>query len=149
MNISFDMFINAFLMKISEFELLSLEIPDRTAIVDEYLKQAIADFRHVCQYDFVTTRNDETRQFDVEVEPEDVDELVGIISEGMVVQWLKPYVNKQELLENILNTRDFTTYSPAELLYRVRDTYEKARREYTNMIREYSYNHGDLTNLHI
>ena len=56
---------------------------------------------------------------------------------------------KQELLENILNTRDFTTYSPAELLYRVRDTYEKARREYTNMIREYSYNHGDLTNLHI
>ena len=88
-------------------------------------------------------------QFDVEVEPEDVDELVGIISEGMVVQWLKPYVNKQELLENILNTRDFTTYSPAELLYRVRDTYEKARREYTNMIREYSYNHGDLTNLHI
>ena len=85
----------------------------------------------------------------VDVKEEDEDELIEIISEGMVVQWLKPYVYKQELLENVLNTRDFTLYSPAELLLRVGNAYAKAQKDYTQMIREYSYNHGDLTVLHL
>ena len=67
----------------------------------------------------------------------------------MVVQWLKPYVYKQELLESTLNTRDFTAYSPAELLRRVGDAYTKAQKDYIQMVREYSYNHGDLTVLHL
>jgi len=67
----------------------------------------------------------------------------------MVVQWLKPYVYKQELLENVLNTKDFSTYSPAELLLRVGNAYAKAQKDYLNMIREYSFNHGDLTDLHL
>jgi len=67
----------------------------------------------------------------------------------MVVQWLKQYVNKQEILENVLNTRDFTTYSPAELLLRVGNAYADARKNFTQMIREYSFNHGDLTDLHL
>ena len=65
------------------------------------------------------------------------------------MQWLKPYAYSQEILENVLNTRDFTTYSPAELLMRVGNAYEKAQNDFTRMIREYSYNHGDLTDLHL
>ena len=67
----------------------------------------------------------------------------------MLIQWMKPYVYKQDNLENVLNTRDFTTYSPAELLLRVGNAYAKAQKDYTQMIREYSYNHGDLKDLHI
>ena len=67
----------------------------------------------------------------------------------MLVQWLKPFVYKQELLENVLNTKDFTTYSPAELLMRVGNAYSKAQKDYTQKIREYSFNHGDLTDLHL
>jgi hypothetical protein len=48
-----------------------------------------------------------------------------------------------------MNTRDYSMYSPAELLMRVGNAYQKAQRDYTQMIREYSYNHGDLSDLHL
>ena len=67
----------------------------------------------------------------------------------MLVQWMKPYVYRQENLENVLNTKDFTTYSPAELLLRISNAYAKVQKDYTNMIREYSYSHGDLSDLHL
>ena len=149
MSIPYDTFVGAFLNKISEFELLQLDDNNRTEIVDGYLIRAITAFRKNCKYDLFTTRDDASREFLVDVPSEDLDELVEIISEGMLVQWLKPYVYKQENLENLLNTRDFTTYSPASLLMRIGDAYKKAQSDYTQMIREYSYNHGDLTTLHL
>ena len=94
-------------------------------------------------------RDEELREFTDDFEESDIDEIADILSEGMLVGWLKPYVYRQELLENVLNTNDFTTYSPAELLLRVGNAYSKAQKDYTQGIREYSFNHGDLTELHL
>lgn len=149
MSVPYDLFTGAFLSKISEYEFIQLEDADRTAIVDGYMKRAISAFKTSCKYDFSTTGNDVKREFSVDIPLNDIDELADIISEGMLVQWLKPYVYKQELLENALNTRDFTTYSPAELLMRIGNAYAKAQKDYTQMVREYSYNHGDLSDLHL
>lgn len=149
MNISYDMFAGAFLSKITEYDFLSILEDVREPIVDGYMKRAIASFNKVCAYDLVGTASDETRDFSAEIRESDVDEILDIVSEGMVVQWLKPYVYKQELLESVLNTRDFTTYSTAELLLRVGGAYKDAQKDFTQMIREYSYNHNDLTRLHL
>jgi hypothetical protein len=149
MSIPYDAFVGAFLNKISEFELLELDDNNRTEIVDGYLKRAVSAFRKNCKYDLFTTGDDAAREFIVDVSDDDMAELVDIVSEGMVVQWLKPYVYQQELLQNVLNTNDFTQYSPAELLMRVGNAYQKAQKDYTQMIREYSYNHGDLSDLHL
>ena len=147
MTISYDVIEDAFLSKITEFELLKIPEEGRTVLLDGYLKRAASGFRKNCKYD-LTAVDDVTREFTPDFLEEDADELVEILSEGMIVQWLKPYIYKQELLENALNTRDFTTYSPAELSKQVRTTYEKAQRDYIQMVREYSYNHGALTELH-
>ena len=149
MGIPYEAFTGAFLSKITEFELLELEDDMRTELVDGFRKRALAAFRKNCRVDLYTTGDDELRVFNVDVSEEDADELVEIVSEGMVVQWLKPYVYQQELLQNVMNTRDYSMYSPAELLLRVGNAYAKAQKDYTQMIREYSYNHGDLTDLHI
>lgn len=149
MNISYDMMAGAFLEKISEFEFMKLQEADRDSIVVGLLKRAISEFRKNCKYKLSGAWDDEHQEFVVDIRAEDIDELIDIISEGMVVQWLKPYVYSQENLQNALNTRDYTLYSPAELLKRVSDVYERTRSAYTQMIREYSYNHGDLTRLHI
>ena len=149
MSVSYDLFGEAFLTKISEFEILTLDESTRQELVDGYMKRAIANFKKNCKYDFTNTADDNLRSFNIDVKEEDIDELVDIISEGMVVQWMKPYLNRQEILEVVLNTRDFTTYSSAELLMRVGNAYKEAKASYTQMIREYSYNHGDLTDLHI
>jgi len=149
MSVSYDVFTGAFLSKVAEYEFIQLDEENRAELIDGFMKRAIVAFRKNCAYDLVSTADDELRQFDVDISDGDMDELADIISEGMVVQWMKPYLYHQEMLENKLNTRDFTTYSPAELLLRVGNAYAKAQKDYTQMIREYSYNHGDLTSLHI
>lgn len=148
MTVSYDSIIAVFLSKITEFELLNLIEEDRNYILDGYLTRAAASFNKVCEYD-LSLRDEELREFTDDFEESDIDEIADILSEGMLVCWLKPYVYRQELLENVLNTNDFTTYSPAELLLRVGNAYSKAQKDYTQEIREYSFNHGDLTELHL
>lgn len=149
MAISYELFTGAFLAKITEFELLKLNELDAEDVIRGYMKKSVAGFNKVCVYDLVSGQDDTEGQYDVEVADEDVDEIVDIVSEGMVVQWLKPYIYKQELLENALSTRDFATFSPANLLEKVRLLYSKAQKDYMQMVRDYSYHHGDLTCLHI
>lgn len=149
MSIPYDLFTDAFLSKITEYKFLKLDDENRTAIVDGYMKRAISSFKKVCVYDLAATGDDVSREYKVDIPQEDIDEIADIVSEGMLVQWLKPYTYQQELLENVLNTKDYTTYSPAELLLRVGNAYKQVQKDYTQMIREYSYNHGDLTTLHL
>ena len=148
-NIQYNLFINAFLQKISEFDFLTLDEEDRNEIVEGYMHRAISEFSYVCSYDLVSTRNDELREFEVEIPDRILLEIINIVTEGMLVQWMKPYIYNQELLQNVLNTRDYTTYSPSELLYRVTEAYKESQQNFTRMIREYSYRHGDLTVLHL
>ena len=149
MSVPYDVFKNAFLSKISEYELIQLDEEDRDEVIDGFMRRALTAFKKNCKYDFASNFDDVTSVFEIDVADEDVDELAEIISEGMVVQWLKPYVYKQEILQNLISTRDFSMYSPAELLKRVNETYHQAQKDYTQMIREYSYNHGNLSELHI
>ena len=147
--VPYDAFTAAFLSKITEYDFAALKDFERNEIVDGYMKRAMSAFRSICLYDFATTGNDETREFDVEVAEGDLDELTDIISEGMLVHWLKPYAHRQDILELFLNTRDFSSYSPAELLSKVGAAHKDASRRFTNMMREYSYVHGDLSDLHL
>lgn len=147
MSVSYDDFVGAFLNKITEYEFIKMDDEDRERVVDLYLHNACAEFQHICLYD-LTDYNDETRVFNFDVAPEDRYELINIISQGMVVQWFSMYFHKQDNLENLLNTRDFTAYSPAELTYRITNAYEKTSKKFTQMMRDYSYFHNDLTVLH-
>lgn len=148
MSVSYDVFAGAFLSKITEYNFIQLDDFDRNFIIDEYMKRSIAGFNNVCKYD-LSSYDDIIRELYVDIPQSELDEIVDIVSEGMLVQWMKPYVYRQENLENVLNTKDFTTYSPAELLLRISNAYAKVQKDYTNMIREYSYNHGDLSDLHL
>ncbi len=149
MHISYDMVYSDFLAKISEYSFLSIPEEDRTEALFGFMKRALVQFKKNCKYDLSSSMNDEKKEFDIEIPEGEIDDLVDIISEGMVVQWIKPYYHRQELLESVLNTKDFTSYSPAELLLRVGDAYRESQKNYTQRIREYSYNNGRLSDLHI
>lgn len=144
MSVSYDLFTGAFLTKVTEYDFIRLDTYDRTQIVDGYMKRACAEFNKICKYD-LTARDDKLREFTIDIEDEDIDEIVDIVSEGMLVQWMKPYFYRADNLENVLNTADFSAYSPAELLYRITNAYNTSKKDYVNMMREYSYNHGDLS----
>lgn len=148
MSVSYDIFTDAFLSKITDFKMFLLDDETRTSAVDGYMKRAISQFSHISAYDF-SVWDDDMREFAVDIPENDLIEIADIISEGMLVQWMKPHTYKQELLENALNTKDFSVYSPAELLLRIGNAYADSQKNFTQMLREYSYNHGDLTELHL
>lgn len=149
MSLSYDVFTAAFLAKVTEYDFIRLSEDNRQTIIDGYLKRALTAFKKNCLYDLFTTADDDKREFNVDISDGDLDEIVEIVSEGMLIQWMKPLVYRQENLENLLNTKDFTVYSPAELLLRIGNAYTKVQKDYLQLIREYSYNHGALTELHI
>lgn len=152
MIVSYDVFTAAFLAKITEYSFIHLSDENRQELVDGYMKLACAEFSEVCTAG-IDVGNDEERYFDLHHQDKDLtssecDEIIDIVTEGMLVQWFKQYYYKAENLENNLNTIDFTSYSPAELLYRMTTAYNMCKADFIAKIREYSYRHGDLTCLH-
>ena len=147
MSVSYDEFTKVFLGKTTAYDLYPLDNPTRGAIVDGYMKRAVAQFKKVNKYD-LNHGDDDNRIFDTNISEADKDELIDIITEGMLVQWMKPYVYTSENLENLINTNDYSQYSPAELLLRIKGAYKDCQKDFDNMIKEYSFNHGDLTKLH-
>ena len=148
MSVSYDVFTEHFLDKVNEYNFIKLEEENRTRIVDGYMKRACAQFNKLCKYDIITG-DDDARVLTADIAVADIEEIADIVSEGMLVQWMKPYMYKQENYENMLNTTDYSAYSPAELLYRITEAYKMCKRDFSNMMKEYSYNHGDLSDLHI
>ena len=59
MSVSYDLFIGAFLSKITEYNFLTLNENLRTEIVDNFLFKAINNgtFKKVCPYDFNKYKN--------------------------------------------------------------------------------------------
>lgn len=147
MSVAYDVFLQAFLDKVTEYDFPSDQF-ERTSMVDRYMHRAIAEFGKICKYDLVSTADDNIREFAVDIPADEIIEIVDIVSEGMLVQWMRPYVYKQEVLENQITTRDYTTYSPANILNAIRSAYKEAQRDFVSMVREYSYRHGDLAVLH-
>lgn len=146
MSVSYDLFTDAFLGKVTEYDFIKLDDYDRNSTIDGYMKRACAQFNNVCKYDLVAG-DDALRELQTTIPDDEIDEIVDIVSEGMMVQWMKPYFYRADNLENVLNTSDFSQYSPAELLYRITNAYNTSKRDFANMMREYSYNHGDLSDL--
>lgn len=149
MTVHYEMFTEAFLLKVSEHDFLRFPDEERQAITDRYMKMACAKFAEVCKYD-ITSGDDYNRQYVLDQATDsEVDEILDIVSEGMLMYWLKPVLYKQENLELILNNVDYSAYSPAELTKQVKAVYTDCRKHFTDLINEYSYRHGDLSDLHL
>lgn len=67
------------------------------------------------------------------------EEEIDILSEYMTVYRLQPYVNNSDLLRNYVNTKDFTTFSSANLLTAINSRYMAAKREAHDMLVAYSF----------
>jgi len=74
-------------------------------------------------------------------------EVMDILIEWMIVFWLTPYVNNIEVLQNSMSTKDFSVFSPANLLEEISNRYELARKHARSLTSEYSYIIGDMARL--
>lgn len=146
MSTPYTVFEGAFLSKITEYDFVHLDPYDLESTSDAWMHRACAKFNKICKYDLMTY-DDDAREIAADIPVNDLVDIADIVATGMVAQWLQPYVYNSENLENILNTADYSMYSPAELLLRIREIYQMAKKDFSRMIKDYSYEHGDLTNL--
>jgi hypothetical protein len=133
---------NTFLGKVTDYDLPKFEDTEKEDILYGYLKSACVNFKKVCKVDLYD-RNDTLEQFNNDLD----DEIIDIISELMLVEWLKPKVLSTENLKNCLSTKDFSLFSPANLLKEIRETLKECKQESRRLINNYSFAHADFTEL--
>lgn len=136
----FSVVYGSFLSKVTDTDLSDMTEEDANSVMSDLLKQATVKFSESCKKDLsdVTTTGFVSDLDDYEID---------ILSELMVEAWYKPHVNYTDLLRNKLSTKDFTTFSPANLQKENRESYELAHKRARSMINEYSFrmnNIGDL-----
>lgn len=141
---SYEVFYKVFLNKILEYHYADIDVYFIQSEAKKYLNASISQFRHYCtNYNF-SNKDDEKEELNFNIDGDDYDEIVDIVSDGMVVDWFKKYICNSDALENVLTTKDFALYSPANLNFRNRETYEMLRDTFINKMREYSFTHNDI-----
>jgi hypothetical protein len=134
--------INVFLGKVNDYDLPNFTDTQREEIVTGYLLSACRKFYKICLID-LTDRDDVAKQFNETLD----DEVTDIVSELMMVEWLKPKVLSSENLKNCLSTKDYSMFSPANLLNSIRETYELCKKDAKSLINNYSFEHADFNEL--
>lgn len=129
---------NVFLGKITDYDLPKFNDIDREDILEGYMVSACVKFNKVCLVDLYD-RNNDSKQFNNDLD----DEIIDIITENMLVEWLKPKLLSTENLENALSTKDFSLFSPAYLLGNIRETMNLIKKEARVLINNYSFNNAD------
>lgn len=113
-------------------------------VLQKYLLSAIVDFRHSCRMD-LDDYDLEKEQFNVELD----NEVIEILSLGIAFHWLSAQALNRQHLRNIIHNKDYTSYSPANLLKEIRTLRDEIEKEYRGKINVYSFRNGSFDTLKV
>lgn len=131
---------NSFLNKITDDILLSLLPEDIESLLDKYRVSASIKFK---QCKKLGDKDNDLRVFNQDL----TDEEVEILSNLMVLEWLKPQINSIELLKQSLTTKDYKFYSQANHLETLQKLRSETQSEINKLIVSYTYSTNTLNNL--
>lgn len=123
------------LAKCTDFDLASLPDRDLEEMLHGWLTSAIAKFRK-CKND-LSDRDDELRQFNVDLEDEEV-EILAIL---VLREWLAPQLHSSLLTKMIFGGKEEKWFSQAAHLKELMDMDERLKTEAQKLSRDYSYSH--------
>jgi len=116
----------------------------KEAVLQKYLLSSIVDFQHSCKENL----NDydlEKEQFNVELD----NEIIEILSLGIAFHWLSAQALNRQHLKNMIHNKDYTSYSPANLLKEIRTLRDEIEKEYRGRINTYSFRYGSFDTLKV
>ena len=123
---------------------------DKEGYTDELFEQAerdlltlaIDDFSDICVQD-LNDYNDELKEFNIDLSRKEQ----NILSLGMIVHWIEPYIYNSDALRNAMSTKDFTFFSPANLLEKMTDLYKLSQESLRAEMNAYSFRMNDVSEL--
>lgn len=139
---SFDEIYKRFLAKIADYEMFEYDNSTLESYLEDLLILAIDDFSELCKQDLNET-DYENKSFGTVLTNREKE----ILSLGMIVHWVRPKVYNSDMLRNVLNTKDYSVYSPANLLEKMTDLLGKTETELDQKMKMYSYRNEDMASL--
>ena len=130
------------IFRFADYEFLKQDIETREGILEKYLMSAKTEFQRVCKTD-LGDYDLELKQFNQTLD----DEVIEILSLGIAFYWLSYKALTSELLKNVLNSKDYYYYSPANLLKEVQTLRKTLRDEFNSKMRQHSYNENTISTL--
>ena len=122
----------------SDYEFLSLSVEIQDEILEGWLLSAIGEFSDKCKVD-LSDRDEILKQFNLSLS----DKEKKVLAKLMICEWLSPKLYTLENLRNQLSSKDFSLFSPANLLKEIRTTHILATSTASRMIVAYSYSKFD------
>lgn len=136
---SYDVIYNVFFDKCRDYSIFELSEETSNEVLYGYLKGSIKLFNRVCVQDLSDRdEDDETFNFDLS------DDEIDILAEGMCQMFIKANLNNSDLFKNGLSSKDYTLFSPANLLNAIQNTYDRCQKEVRSLMNEYSFENGDI-----
>ena len=130
------------IFRFADYEFLKQDIETREGVLEKYLISAKTEFQRVCKAD-LGDYDLELKQFNQTLD----DEVIEILSLGIAFYWLSYKALNSELLKNVLNSKDYYYYSPANLLKEVQTLRKTLRNEFNSKMRQHSYNDNTIGTL--
>lgn len=130
--------IDNFSKMIFEHKLTALSENERDEWITSLMKTACSKFGKTCRQD-LTKRNDVEGYFEADLSDEEID----IICNYMICEWLKPYLYSSEVLRERLSTRDYSEYSPANLIEKINTVYNETKKNSRLLAVNYTYSNRD------
>lgn len=122
------------IFRFADYKFLEQEVDVREGVLEKYLISAKTEFQRMCKvdlddYDLVE------KQFNNDLGDEEIE----ILALGIAFYWLSYKTMNSELLKNVLNSKDFYYYSPANLLKELQTLRKTLRDEFYGRMRIYSF----------
>lgn len=130
------------IFRFADYEFLKQDIETRESVLEKYLISAKTEFQRVCDID-LDDYDLEQKQFNQDLD----DETIEILSLGIAFYWVSYKALNSELLKNVLNSKDYYYYSPANLLKEVQTLRKTLRDEFNSKMRQHSYNNNTISTL--
>lgn len=124
------------LSKMREYIFVDMDDDDVYDMLSIFLKSSESEFERIYGKPFIRSNqeyNDDLSQ-----------EVIEILSLGIVCHWMTAYVADSDKWMNALGTKDFSVFSPANLLKVTAATRDNFLLEFHDKINRYSFIHGDL-----
>lgn len=128
---------NRALSMMREYVFIDMDDEEVYNTLSPFLLTAEADFGRICQSPLA--EKDEEEYFS-DLTNEEID----ILALGIVCGWMTAYVADADKLQNALGTKDYTVFSPANMLSSVKSARDNFLLEFNGKKNLYSFIHGNL-----
>ena len=132
---SYSVIYNRALQKFTDYEFANLPERDMEEMLHDWLLSAIAKFRK-CKND-LSDRDEELRQFNVDLEDEEIEILAIMIAR----EHLSPILHSTLLTKQILGGKEENFFSQAAHIKELLDMDTSLKVEAQKLMRDYSYAH--------